>query len=165
MAIGRTEQPQLAATPDGGTSHEDIREILASLIRTNRAAARGFRTSADGLEDSDRSETLRRIADERAGFADELVDLGYRFLGDTDPGEPAAPGEHSASADLGEAPKAWDVAILRTVETAEDRVVDTYTEALGADLPSDLDAVVRRHYTSVMQTRDRVRSMREATSS
>lgn len=164
MAIGRTEQPQLATTPDGKSSRKDIKEVLESLIQSNQDAAWGFRSAADNLENSDFAETLQRFADQRASFASELIDLGARHLEGDEPGDSVSTGLHRAWADVKQAFRSGDRAIIEAAEAEEKGSVATYTRALEADLPPDLDVVVRRQYRSVAQAGDRIRTMR-ATSS
>ena len=62
-----------------------------------------------------------------------------------------------AKADLG----LGDQAILNSVELGEDAAKKTYKEALDADLPDQVRALVERQAQSVLAAHDRVRDFRD----
>ena len=166
MTAHRIEQPLLATPPAGDatdTTADDPRQTLESLIQVNRDAAEGFATAAEKLEQPEHTIVFRRYAAERSHFADELVDAGSRFLDDEAPGDSIASKLHRAWISVKDALTEGDHAILEAAEAGEDHAVATYADALEASLPPDIDALVRRQYTSVKLGHDAVRKMRDST--
>jgi uncharacterized protein (TIGR02284 family) len=148
------------------TNEQDVEfdlDIIRGLVEVNRDAQKGFEESAENLEDSDLSDTFRRLGAERASFASELIDA-Y-------PGTDLVEEEGSI---LGALHRAWigvkdaftkgDHAILAAAEAGEDHAVKTYEKALEKDLPERFDSIVRRQYTQVKAGHDTVRELRDARS-
>jgi uncharacterized protein (TIGR02284 family) len=55
-----------------------------------------------------------------------------------------------------------DGVVLSECERGEDSAVASYREALGADLPAPVRAVIERQFSEVRQAHDRVRNLEKS---
>jgi uncharacterized protein (TIGR02284 family) len=160
MAIDRTQQPQLATTPDGVAP--DTEELLESLLQINRDAALRFASSSERLNDRDRAHLFRRLAAERSRFAAEISDVRARSTDGT-PGGTVAAKLHRTWIGVKDGLTEGDHVILEAAEAGERYAVQAYGEALKGDLLPHVDAVVRRQYTRVEAAHDELREMLDQT--
>ena len=78
----------------------DDEKVAKDLVETLKDGERGFATSADKLDESDRPQwaaTLRRFSEQRAGFRREIVALGAAYGDDVDESSSAAAAVHRGS--------------------------------------------------------------------
>jgi uncharacterized protein (TIGR02284 family) len=162
MASDPIETAQMAKSTPEDFGDDDVRAVLEDLIEVNRDGEKGFARAAEAVDDSGAAATLREFGAERGRFAGELENIGFRYGVAGGEGGSVTGALHRAWIGLKDAVAGDDHAILKAAEVGEDKAVETYEAALEADLPGDVDAVVRRQYSAVNQAHDRVRSLRDA---
>ncbi len=65
----------------------DDAKVAKELVETLKDGTKGFEAAAEKLADSNKpewAETLRRIAQQRTQFAQEIVDMGHQYGDDVD---------------------------------------------------------------------------------
>jgi uncharacterized protein (TIGR02284 family) len=138
---------------------------LNNLIETCKDGENGFRTAADGVENSELKTLFLTYSQQRAQFAAELQ-TEVRNLG----GDPEDTGSVAASLHRG-----WiniksvvtgedEGAIISECERGEDSAVRNYKDALNENLPANIQATVQRQYTQVKEAHDRIRALEKADS-
>jgi uncharacterized protein (TIGR02284 family) len=143
-------------------TNDDIISVLNDLIETCKDGEQGFRTAAEGVEDSELRTLFNMYAQQRARFASELNNEVLRRGG-----EPAKSGHVSAAFHRG-----WidikqavtgksEAAVIDECERGEDAAVENYQDALKKNLPSDLLGVIQEQYAEVKDAHDRIRAMKK----
>lgn len=143
-------------------NNDDVVSVLNNLIETSKDGEKGFLHSAQDVSDPELQAFFKERARRCAEGARELQDQVRRLGGDPGHGGSAAGALHRRWVDV----KAMitgkdDKAILEEVERGEDIAVRAYSEALNANLPSDIREIVERQYQGVQENHDRVRQLRE----
>jgi uncharacterized protein (TIGR02284 family) len=144
-------------------SNNDVIKILNKLIETCRDRQDGFRTAAENIHNSEFRRFFNIFSQQRAQFVTELQ-AEVRRLG----GEPADGGSMSGAIHQGLmnfrcALSATDEAsIIAECQRREEGAVGSYQEALKADMPLDVQYVVKRQYMDVKDTSDRMRILQRA---
>lgn len=143
-------------------------EVTSELIKTLKNGEEGFRSAGEKLSDSDRPELgseFMRYSEQRARFSTELASMAEAY-GDDVPERSTVPGAvHRGwlavkDALTGSSPEA----VLKAAVTGEDHAVEQYEEALTADISTGLRTVLTRQSAEVSTTRDRVKSLANASS-
>jgi uncharacterized protein (TIGR02284 family) len=143
---------------DGGKTFD----LLHELIETCRDGETGYIHAAAIINDPELKLYFTEQAKERTKLLGELREEAKR-LGESKPdisGSVAGALHRAwfeAKADLG----LGDEAILNSVETGEDAAKKAYKEALDADLPDQVRALVHRQAASVFAAHDHVRDLRD----
>ena len=144
----------------------DDAKVAKELVETLKDGEKGFSSAADKLRDSDRAEwasTFQRLADQRAGFAREIVELGHDYGDDVDESGTAAAALHRGWLSLKDALTGDDAdSVVSAAETGEDHAVSEYEKALEADLSDGFREVVTRQHAAVSAARDEVKGLRAA---
>ncbi len=144
----------------------DDAKVAKELVETLKDGEKGFSSAADKLRDSDRAEwatTMQRLADQRAGFRREIVELGHDYGDDVDDSGTAAAALHRGWISLKDALTGDDAgSVVSAAETGEDHAVSEYEKALEADLSSGFRDVVTRQHAAVSAARDEVKGLRAA---
>lgn len=144
---------------------EDVISKLNNLIETCKDGEQGFRDAADGVERSDLKAIFNECCRQRAQFASELQ-MQVSRMG----GEPEMSGSMGGSLHRG-----WinlksaltgkdDHAILAECERGEDSAVKNYEDAMEADLPANLQAIIEQQYDAVLSSHNRMRALRDSSS-
>lgn len=136
-------------------------DVIEKLIETCREGQAGYLEAAELAKNHELRAFFSQRALERAKFAGELENEA-RHLGESDPGrKPSVVSSlHRAWIDLKHKLGGGDASILESVEGGEQKATDIYEEALQADLPSDVRAIVERQAESVYAAHDQVRTLR-----
>jgi uncharacterized protein (TIGR02284 family) len=136
------------------------------LVETLKDGEKGYAAAAEKLRDSDRPEwaaTMQRLAEQRAGFWREIVDLGHDYGDDVDESGTVAAAVHRGWISLKDAVSGDDPdAVLKAAETGEDHAVSEYEDALEMDLSSGFRDVVVRQQAAVVAARDEVKALQTA---
>jgi uncharacterized protein (TIGR02284 family) len=145
------------------------KRVTKDLIQTLEDGRNGFEQAADHLADSDRPDlvaTMRRYADQRAQFAQELETLAARYGDDdVDSDGSMAAAAHRGWMSLKDAISGSDGSgVLDVAEQGEDHAVAEYRKALDEDISAELRAVIQRQLTDVQAAHDDIRSRRDAVS-
>jgi uncharacterized protein (TIGR02284 family) len=137
-------------------------ELLHELIETCRDGETGYVHAAAIINDPELKIYFTEQAKERTRLLAELTEEAKR-IGESKPdisGSVAGVLHRAwfeAKADLG----LGDQAILNSVEMGEDAAKKAYKEALDADLPDQVRALVHRQAPSVFAAHDHVRDLRD----
>ncbi|WP_392544023.1 PA2169 family four-helix-bundle protein [Oryzobacter telluris] len=144
----------------------DDEKAAKDLVETLKDGERGFATAADKLRDGDRPEwatTLQRLAEQRAGFRQEIVALGHQYGDDVDESGSAAAALHRGWISLKDALTGDDAgSVLGAAVTGEDHAVSEYEKALEQDLSAGFREVVARQHAAVVAARDEVKALQTA---
>jgi uncharacterized protein (TIGR02284 family) len=142
--------------------HTNTLELLNELIEICRDGETGYVHAAAIINDPQLKVYFAEQAKERTRLLAELTREAKR-MGESEPdiSGSVAGAMHrvwfEAKADLG----LGDQAILNSVEMGEDAAKKAYKEALDADLPDQVRALVHRQAQSVFAAHDRVRDFRD----
>ena len=141
-------------------SVDEISSTLNQLIQTCKDGEKGFEAAAEGVQDPNLRRLFESYSQQRSEFGTEL-ELEVRRLAQV----PAERGHATAALHRG-----WmdikaavtghdDGAIIAECERGEDVAVKAYQQALAAELPADLKAVIERQAVKVQEAHDQVRSL------
>ncbi|WP_336921674.1 ferritin-like domain-containing protein [Aquipuribacter sp. SD81] len=144
----------------------DDKKAAKDLVSILKDGERGYSEAAQKLTDSDRPEwaaTMTRYSQQRAQFAQEIVDMGHAYGDDVDESGSVAAAAHRGwlalkDAVTGDSP----TGVLDAALQGEDHSVDAYDDALKQDLSDGFRQVVSRQHGEVVAARDEVRSLRSA---
>jgi uncharacterized protein (TIGR02284 family) len=148
-------------------NNNDMIHILADLIETCRGGQNTFQNAAESVSNNEFRRLFNIFSQQRAQFITEL----RSEIGRLD--------EHSHSENKGAAhanntvpfqvPNTSDSGALRDEATViaechreEEAAVNDYQEALKADLPLDVQYVVKRQYMDIKDAYDRIRILQRA---
>lgn len=142
-------------------NYDQVIATLNGLIETCRDAEEGLRAAANRLVEEDARGVLKRYAEQRAGFADEL-ELQVRLLGG---------GADSTGQEADDARRGWmsirgddldgDGEILAQAERSDDAVRQRFEEVLRDELPPHVSTIVRRQWAEIQAAHARLRELRK----
>jgi uncharacterized protein (TIGR02284 family) len=144
-------------------STEQAVSTLNNLIETCRDGQEGFKTAAEGVDNSELKELFQAYSRQRAGFVGELQDE-VRRLG----GEPDATGSVTASLHRG-----WmglraaltggdESSVLSECERGEDAAMSNYRAAFNVDLPASVRQMVERQFAEIKEAHNHIRNLDRA---
>ncbi len=137
---------------------------LNNLIETCKDGENGFRTAAEGVENSELKTLFNTYAQQRAQFAAELQAEVRRLGGDPEKTGSVAASLHRGWINIKSAVTGGsEASVIAECERGEDSAVRNYDDALQQDLPPDVRAVIQRQYAQIKAAHDRVRALRDAT--
>ena len=143
---------------------EQAVKALNHLIETCKDGENGFRTAAGGVKRPDLKQLFGSYANQRGLFASELQGEVQRLGGKPETGGSVSAAVHRGWINIKSLVTGQDeAAIIAECEQGEDVALKVYEEALQADLPADIDVVVRRQLAQVREAHDRVRTLKVAT--
>jgi uncharacterized protein (TIGR02284 family) len=144
-------------------SNNEVIAILNGLIGTCKDGQEGFRTAAENIQNSEFKRLFNVFSQQRAQFVSELQAEVHR-LG----GEPVKHGSvggwvHRGWTNLKAALAGGDESsLVAECQRGEEAAVNNYQEALKADLPLDVQYVVKRQYMDIKDAHDRMRILQRA---
>ena len=137
-------------------------EGLQKLIRYNIDACKGFRESAEIVEDTFAKELFLKIADQRSDFADTLqqyVAINGEEVSDDGSAMAAV---HRAWIDVRAAINGGDVyPVLCEAERGEDYIKSAYESVLKETAGSAMNDVLTHQYAQVKLGHDGIRELRD----
>jgi uncharacterized protein (TIGR02284 family) len=135
---------------------------LNDLIETCRDGEQGFRDAAEHVERQDLRSVFNEYSRQRSQFASELQTIVSRIGGDPEHRGSIAATFHRGWLNLKSALTGHDDhAILAECERGEDSAVRNYQDSLSHDLPSDVRPVVEEQYRHVLESHNRIKSLRD----
>ena len=144
-------------------SNNKVIAILNDLIEACRQRQESYRSAAEEISNSEFRRLFNIFSQQRAQFETELQAEVHR-LG----GPPAAREDHWSSRhgersglESGDRP-ADEPAIILDCQRREEETLHHYQEALKADLPLDVQYVVKRQYMDIKDAYDRIRILQRA---
>ena len=137
--------------------------VVENLIETCHDGEKGYKDAASHAKRTDLKTFFTEQGAQRARFADELQ-LELSKLGKPEKKESGTVGGamHRAWIDTKVAVGGGDKTILESVEKGEDSAKENYEKALNGALPPSVLEIVRRQASSVLNTHDRVKGLRDA---
>jgi uncharacterized protein (TIGR02284 family) len=145
-------------------NNDEVISILNNLIETCRKGQYGFRNAAERIQNSEFRRLFNIFSQQRAQFVTELQAEVHRLGGEAAGGEAAshgvvAPFKVVTGKPLGMSDEA---AVTEECHRQEEAAVNQYQEALKADLPLDVQYVVKRQYMDIKDAYDRIRILQRA---
>src|SRR2546425_12575373 len=167
MERARSGTPIALSSEEGGAHHmsnNEVISILNGLVETCERGERGFRSAAESVRNSEFRRLFNVFAQQRAQFISELQAEIHRLCGEArKTGGPQASAPNTIPFSRPSSPQARDeAAIIAEFQREEEAAVNDYQEALKADLPLDVQYVVKRQYMDIKDAYDRIRILQRA---
>ncbi len=148
-------------------SNNEVIFILNGLVETCERGERGFRSAAESVRNSEFRRLFNIFAQQRTQFISELQAEIHRLGGEAGktgrPEASSAPSPIPFSFSRPSSPEARDeAAIIAECRREQEAAVNDYQEALKADLPLDVQYVVKRQYMDIKDAYDRIRILQRA---
>jgi uncharacterized protein (TIGR02284 family) len=143
----------------------DVVDVVKDLIQTLEDGCKGFDEAARKLRDdghADLAEKMSSYSEQRRQFSDELKSVARTSNYDIGDEGSFAGALHRGWMALKDALTGDDAhAILAAAESGEDHAVSQFEDALAADLPAEVRAVIVRQASGVRSAHDAVKAMRD----
>jgi len=145
-------------------SNNEVLAVVHNLIESCRRGHRAFRMAAETVQSSEFRRLFNVFAQQTAQFVTELQAEVHRLGGETLP-------ESGRNADntvrfpgsAAKQPRLRDEAsIVLECQREEEAALNDYQEALKADLPLDVQYVLKRQYMDIKDAYDRIRILQRA---
>ncbi len=144
-------------------TNDEVISLVNGLIEVCKDGQEGFKTAAEGIEDSSMKTLFYEYSQQRAQFAGDLQNEVLRLGGDPEKSGSVAGSLHRGWIDIKSAILGKDVeAILNECERGEDSAVQNYKEALDNNLPANVANLILRQSYAIQQAHDRVRNLRDS---
>ncbi len=142
-------------------NNREVISILNCLVATCRDGQESFRKAAENVQNSEFRRLFNIFSQQRAQFITELQAEVHRLGGDAGRSADVIPfGRNKTN---GEAGTLRDEAgIILDCQSEEEAAVNAYQDALKADLPLDVQYVVKRQYMDIKDAYDRIRILQRA---
>lgn len=141
-------------------------KVAKDLVETLRDGRKGFASLEEKLRDSEHPEwasLMGRLAQQREGFAQEIVAMGHDYGDDVDESGTAAAALHRGWLSLKDALTGDDAgATIGAAETGEDHAVREYEKALESDISADFRTLVQRQHQEIVAAREEIRALKHA---
>ena len=141
-------------------SNNEVISILNNLIETCKQGQVGFRHAADSIQNSEFRRLFNIFSQQRSQFVTELQAEVHRLGGNLNAPEPpnnTVPFKNSKTAGFSDEPP-----VIADCQREEEAAVIEYQKALEADLPLDVQYVVKRQYMDIKDAYDRIRILQRA---
>jgi len=142
-------------------NHEVI-SILSDLVETCKDGEECFRNGADHIANSEFRRLFSIFAQQRSQFVQELQAEIHRLGGDADKVVGIGGKLHRTWMNLKSAVPRDEASIISECQREEESAVNDYQEALKADLPLDVQYVIKRQYMDIKDAYDRIRILQRA---
>jgi uncharacterized protein (TIGR02284 family) len=144
-------------------NNNEVIEILNGLIQTCRDGQEGFRTAAENIRNSEFRRLFNIFSQQRAQFVSELQAEVHRLGGAPEESGSVGGTLHRGWMNLeGKVSRGSEAAIILECHRGEEAAVNNYEEVLKADLPLDVQYVVKRQYMDIKDAYDRIRILQRA---
>jgi uncharacterized protein (TIGR02284 family) len=141
---------------------KDIRSTMNDLIETNKDGEEGFRACAEHVKDSELRTVFNQYSLQRSRFAGDLQAEVLNLGTEPEKSGSTAGTMHRGWMELkGKIAGYDDHAILEECERGEDSAVKNYREALGKDLPNNLEQIIQSQYKEVQAAHNNIRALRD----
>jgi uncharacterized protein (TIGR02284 family) len=159
----------IALCSEGGLhmNNTEVISILKNLIKTCGRGQSGFQNAVDSIQNSEFRRLFNIFSQQRIQFITELQSEVHRLGGDMSKGHDIAMKRNvtvpfpSATATKSAGIRN-EVTIITECQREEEAAVNDYQEALKADLPLDVQYVVKRQYMDIKDAFDRIRILQRA---
>jgi uncharacterized protein (TIGR02284 family) len=143
-------------------NNNEVISILSDLIETCKDGEECFRDAAEHIANSEFRRLFSIFVQQRAQFVQELQAEINRLGGDANKGIDLGGKLHRTWINLKSAVLRNEASIISECQREEESAVNDYQEALKADLPLDVQYVVKRQYMDIKDAYDRIRILQRA---
>jgi len=148
-------------------NNNEVISILNGLVETCERGEEVFRSAAENIRNSEFRRLFNIFAQQRAQFISELHTEIHRLGGAAVPPvrteSITAVGKTVPFSRPSTTPEVRDeVSIIAACQREEESAVNDYQEGLKADLPLDVQYVVKRQYMDIKDAYDRIRILQRA---
>jgi uncharacterized protein (TIGR02284 family) len=144
-------------------SNNEVIEILNDLVETCRDGQEGYRVAAKNIRNGEYKRLFNIFSQQRAQFVSELQAEVHRLGGESSEHGSVAAWLHHGWTDIKAAIAGGDESsVVEECQRGEEAAVNNYQEALRADLPLDVQYVVKRQYMDIKDAYDRLRILQRA---
>jgi uncharacterized protein (TIGR02284 family) len=144
-------------------NNNEVISILNGLVETCRRGQDVFRSAAEGIRNSEFRRLFNIFSQQRAQFISELQGEIHRLGGDAGKtGSPVASLPDNTIPFPRPSNFRDEAATIAECQREEESAVNDYQEALKADLPLDVQYVVKRQYMDIKDAYDRIRILQRA---
>jgi uncharacterized protein (TIGR02284 family) len=147
-------------------NNNEVISILNGIVETCRRGQEAFRSAAESIRNSEFRRLFNIFSQQRAQFISELQGEIHRLGGDA--GKTGSPGTSLPDNTIPfprpsvNAQYRDEAVIIGECQREEESAVNDYQEALKADLPLDVQYVVKRQYMDIKDAYDRIRILQRA---
>ena len=147
-------------------NNNEVISILNGLVETCKRGEDVFRSASENIRNSEFRRLFNIFTQQRTQFISELQAEVHRLGGDI--GTIVEPSTITSSKTIpfarpSSAPEFRDEAsIIAQCQREEEAAVNDYQESLKADLPLDVQYVVKRQYMDIKDAYDRIRILQRA---
>ena len=148
-------------------NNNEVISILDDLIDACKRGQDVFRTAADSIQNSEFRRLFNIFSQQRAQFITELQAEAHRLGGDAAKNASAPASGNvlpflQSSTTVKSAGARDEASVIAECQQEEETAVNDYQEALKADLPLDVQYVVKRQYMDIKDAYDRIRILQRA---
>ena len=143
-------------------NNNEVISILSDLIETCKDGEECFRDAAEHIANSEFRRLFSIFVQQRAQFVQELQAEINRLGGDSSKVVGIGGKLHRTWMNLKSAVVRDEASIISECQREEESAVNDYQEALKADLPLDVQYVVKRQYMDIKDAYDRIRILQRA---
>ena len=143
-------------------NNNEVISILIDLIDTCKDGQECFHNAAESISNSEFRRLFSIFVQQRAQFVTELQAEAHRLGGDTNKVVNLSGPLHRTWMNLKSAIPRDEASIIAECQREEEAAVNDYQEALKADLPLDVQYVVKRQYMDIKDAYDRIRILQRA---
>jgi uncharacterized protein (TIGR02284 family) len=143
-------------------NNTEVISILSKLIATCGTGQETFRKAGESIHNSEFRRLFNIFSQQRAQFVTELQAEVHRLGGDAGKSseETGLPGGNKLN--VVSFPTRDEGTVIAECQREEETAVNDYQEALKADLPLDVQYVVKRQYMDIKDAYDRIRILQRA---
>jgi uncharacterized protein (TIGR02284 family) len=147
-------------------NNDEVISIVDKLMETCHRGQKGFRTAAESIQNSEFRRLFNIFSQQRAQFITELQSESHRLGGEATMGNDTMPLPKNTvpfpSSMAKQATIRDEATIISECQREEEAAVNDYQDALKADLPLDVQYVVKRQYMDIKDAYDRIRILQRA---
>jgi uncharacterized protein (TIGR02284 family) len=141
--------------------HGEVVSILKDLITECEKGRDSFRNAAENIQNSEFRRLFNIFSQQRAQFVSELrAELHRLSTGEMAPPTPAEPFESTTTVKMGGTEN--ESSIISQCVREEEAAVSRYEDAMKADLPLDVQYVLKRQFMDIKDAYDRIRILQRA---
>lgn len=146
-------------------NNNEVISILTDLTETCRTGQESFRSAAESIQNSEFRRLFNIFSQQRAQFITELQSEVNRLGGEMNKGSETGTMPSNTLLFRSAGAKAAirdEASVIAECQREEEAAVNDYQEALKADLPLDVQYVVKRQYMDIKDAYDRIRILQRA---
>jgi len=144
-------------------SNDEVIEVLNDLIETSTDGQERFHVAAEKVSNNEFCRLFNIFSQQRAQFISELQEEVHRLGGSQRDNGSTARILHRARTSIESAvAQGGEVAVTAECQRGQEAAINNYQEVLKAELPLDVQYVVKRQYMDIKDAFDRLRILHRA---